>query len=184
MKISWVLADSAQLDPTIDISELKNIGPCWGGWQTWRSWSTDNVICHDQSQARNLISKNFHTRCNLFLQASVYQELDRPAGVKLYQGEFHQEVDHPDDIISMHLAAGNSDIVLLVGFDLQIRNLDHDKLAKHKWHNYTQYVLHMFNGNPNIQWVLLDHSNNIDKQLKKVPNLQFDTLENVLVQFK
>ena len=184
MRISWVLADSAHLDPTIDIAELKNIGPCWGGWVTWRAWSTDNVVCHDPLQARNLISKNFHSRCNLFLPAETYQELDRPAGVKLYQGEFHQEVDHPDDIVSMHLASSNSDVILLVGFDLQLRNLDHDKLAKHKWHNYKQYILHILTGNLNTQWVILDHPNKIDPELKRVPNLQFDTLENVISQFK
>ena len=109
MRITWVLADTAQLDPTIDIAELKNIGPFWGSWKTWRSWTTDNVICHDVHQARNLVVKNFHSRCNLFLPATAYQDLDRPTGVQLYQGNFHQDIDRPDDIVSMHLASKNSD---------------------------------------------------------------------------
>ena len=183
MRITWALADTAHLDPTVDIVKLKNLGPLWGGWQTWRSWSTDNVVCHDTSQAVNLVSKNFHTRCNMYIPMSAYQEANRPSGVQLYQGDFHQLVDHPDDIVSMHLASSSSDIVLLFGFDLRPRNLDHDKLAKHKWHNYKQYILHIIKGNPTVQWVILDHAPEIEKELEGLPNLLFDTLNNVLTQF-
>jgi hypothetical protein len=183
MKITWCLADAAELDPTIEVGQLKNIGPIWGGWRTWRSWNTDNVVCHDLAQARNLVTRNFHTRCNMYLPSSSYQELDRPVGVKLYQGDFHQLVDSPDDIVSMHLAGANSDIVLLVGFDLQPKYLDHDKMAKHKWHNYKQYVLHLIKDNPGVQWVILDHPKPIEKELQGLPNLLFDTLSNVLTQF-
>lgn len=183
MKITWVLSDVAEVNPAIDIERLKNIGPFWGGWRTWRSYNTDNVICYTESEARNLITRNFHTRCNLYLPDSVYQKVDRPADVKLYQGEFHEIVDHPDEIVSMHLAAASSDIVLLVGFDLSPRNLEHDKMAKHKWHNYVQYFLHIIKGNPEVQWVLLDHKTDTEKVLKNLPNLQFDNLDNVLTQF-
>ena len=37
--------------------------------------------------------------------------------------------------------------------------------------------------NAKVQWVLLDHNNDIEKVLKDLPNLQFDTLDNVLTQF-
>ena len=183
MNITWALADAAQLDPSIDLVKLKNVGPIWGGWRTWRAWTTDNDVCHDIDQARNLVSKNFHTRCNMYVPAPAYQELDRPTGVQLYQGDFHQLVDHPDDIVSMHLASSTSDIVLLVGFDLQPRDLGADKLAIHKWHNYKQYVLHLIKDNPTVQWVILDHSDQIEKMFKDLPNLLFDKLDNVLTQF-
>ena len=183
MKISWVLAAAAEVNPAIEIERLKNIGPFWGGWRTWRSYQTDNVICHEESEARDLITRNFHARCNLFLPEEVYQTVDRPAGVKLYQGKFHELVDNSDEIVSMHLAAASSDIVLLTGFNLSARNLDHDRMAKHKWHNYVQYFLHIIKGNPEVQWVLLDHGNSIEKVLQSLPNLQFDTLDNVLTQF-
>lgn len=183
MKITWVLADTAEVNPAIEIERLKNIGPFWGGWRTWRSYNTDNVICHEESEARNLITRNFHTRCNMYMPDVVYQKVDRPDNVRLYQGEFHELVDHPDEIVSMHLAAAASDIVLLVGFDLAPRNLDHDKMARHKWHNYVQYFLHIIKGNPKVQWVLLDHKADTEKVLKDLPNLQFDTLDNVLTQF-
>ena len=183
MRISWVLSDTAEINPAIEIEHLKNIGPFWGGWRTWRSYNTDNVICHTELEARDLVTRNFHARCNMYLQDSVYQKVDRPENVKLYQGEFHEMVDHPDEIVSMHLAAASSDIVLLIGFDLSPRNLDHDRMAKHKWHNHVQYVLHIIKGNPDVQWVLLDHSSEIEKVLKELPNLMFDSLNNVLKQF-
>ncbi len=183
MKISWVVSDNAVIDPTVELDSLKNIGPLWGGWRTWRTFQTDNVICHTDSDAKNLVSKNFHNRCNLYLPQAVYQTANRPANVKLYNGEFHELVDHPDEIVSMHLASAASNIVLLLGFDISPKNLEHDRLAKHKWHNYKQYILQIFAANNSVQWVLLDHSAEVEKEIKKVPNLQFDTLENVLSQF-
>ena len=182
MKINCVIADSVASDVTIDINSLKNVGPIWGGWKTWRSCQTDNVICHNDADARNLISKNFHQRCNMYLPNSKYQELGRPAGVKLYQGDFHLDVDHPDEIVAMHLASQNSDIVLMIGFNLSVRVLD-SKLSQHNWHVYKNYVRQIINDSPDVQWVLLDHPTDIELEFKKLPNLQFDSLETVVAQF-
>lgn len=184
MRITWVLADAANVNPSIDLERLKSIGPFWGGWRTWRSYATDNVVCYTELEIRDLISRNFHTRCNMYLPESVFQAVDRPSGVKLYQGNFHEAIDSPDELVSMHLASSVSDIVLLVGFDLQPKNIENDRLALHKRHNYVQYFTHIITGNPGAQWVLLDHPAAIESPLKKVSNLQFDTLENVLTQFK
>lgn len=184
MRISWVLSDSAVIDPTLDIDRLKDIGPIWGGWRTWRSYATDNVVCHVESEARDLISKNFHTRCNMYLPEALYQLLDRPNKINLYRGEFCDIIDQSDEIVSMHLAAASSDIVLLVGVDISLKDLEYNKLDKHNRYNYMQYFLHVVKGTPTVQWVLLDHTGDIEPALKKVSNLQFDTLENVLLQFK
>lgn len=183
MRISWVLANNVNINPAIDLEKLKAIGPFWGGWRTWRSYQTDNVICHEESEARDLLGKNFHSRCNMYLPEKVYQSIDRPSGIKLYQGTFHELVDNPDEIVSMHLASTVSDVILLAGFDVSPKS-NLDKLATHKWHNYVQYFYHILLQNPELQWVLLDHLGNIESVLKKVPNLQFDTLENVLAQFR
>lgn len=183
MKITWVLADAAEINPAIDLERLRSIGPFWGGWRTWRSHNTDNVICHTESEARNLVTRNFHSRCNMYLPESAYQKVDRPDGVNLYQGEFHEIVDHPDEIVSMHLASASSDIVLLIGFNIAPKNLEHDRMARHKWHNYVQYFLHIIKGNPSVQWVMLDHPGDVEKELAQLPNLLFDTLDSVLKQF-
>lgn len=183
MRISWVIADAAQLDPTVDLVALKNIGPMWGGWQTWRSWATDNVVCHDAAQARNLVSNNFHKRCNMYVSAANYRDLNRPTDIHLYQGDFHQIVNNPDDIVSMHLASLTNDIILLFGYDLTLHTPDSDKLSKHKWHNYTQYFMHIITDSPDVQWVLLDHIIDKEHELNKVSNFQIDTLKNILTQF-
>lgn len=184
MKITWVLSDTVDIDPTVDLDQLKNIGPFWGGWRTWRSYHTDNVVCHEVSEARNLVSKNFHTRCNLYIPSSFFGEVGRPDNVRVYNGEFHEIVDHPDSIVSMHLAAAHSDIVLLLGFDISPKQLDSDRLARHKWHNHCQYVYHIIKGNAQVQWVVLDHPPKIEKIFKDLPNLLFDSTANVLTQFK
>ena len=183
MRINWVLADAAEINPAIDLERLKNIGPFWAGWRTWRSYNTDNVVCHEESDARNLISRNFHSRCNMYLPEGVYQAVDRPMGVKLYHGEFHEIVDHPDEIVAMHLASTKADIVLLLGFDLGVKPDLTDRLAKHNWHVYKNYVRQLIVDSPDVQWVLLDNNTEIEKEFKKIPNLLFDKLENVLTQF-
>lgn len=179
MKISWAVADSVATDPTLDIEKIKNLGPIWGGWRTWRSCSTDNVICHRLEDARTLISKNFHTRCNMYIPQSSYQDLDRPSNVKLYHGEFHVNVESPDEIVAMHLASSNSDIVLLVGYDLEEKQFD-DKLSQHNWHVYKNYVRELITSTPHVQWVLLNCTGQIDKIFQKIENLQFDTMQNIL----
>ena len=180
MKINWVVADSLAADPTVETEKLKAVGPIWGGWKTWRSCDTDNVICHQLTDARTLISRQFHQRCNMHLPQSLYQDLERPTGVKLYQGNFHLDVGNPDEIVAMHLAADNCDIVLLLGFDLTEKSLDHDKLAKHKWHVYKNYVRQIITDKTDVQWVLLDHPGIAAPEFKDLSNLQFDSLSNVL----
>ena len=179
MKINWVMADSVATDPTLDVDKIKNVGPIWGGWKTWRSCHTDNVICHDINDARKLISKNFHSKCNMYLPQTAYHDLNRPDNVKLYQGNFHLDVQNADEIVSMHLAANNCDIVLLVGFDLTEKKLD-DKLAKHQWHVYKNYIRQIVADRSDIQWVLLDAPGSISLDFKDLSNLQLDTISNVL----
>jgi len=181
MKLSWVVADAVATDPTIDIEKLKTIGPIWGGWKTWRSCATDNVICHELADARQLVSRNFHTRCNLYLPASNYQAVDRPSDIKVYQGDFQLEVEHPDEIVAMHLASQTSDIVLLLGFELlEHSKNDADKLTNHKWHVYKHHIRQIIADKSDVQWVLLDQTDQLDKIFKALPNLQLDTLSNIV----
>jgi len=113
MNISWVLADLATADPTVDIAEFKKLGAFWGSWRTWRAFQTDNVVCHEQRKADELLQRNFQTNCNFYISNSVYTSLDRPNGVCLYEGSFVHDVDHQEEIVAMHLAATTNDIVLL-----------------------------------------------------------------------
>lgn len=181
MKISWVISSSFVLDPLIKIEDLKNIGSFWGSYRTWRSNSTDNVICYNQNQAKDLIDRSFHKRCNFYIPKSAYQFLNRPIGVQLFDGEFQHDVAGlEDDIISMHLASGSSDIILLLGFDFSEPIPNPDKLLEHQAHNYRQLTKQVIVSSPDIQWVLVDHSKPVRKDLTELSNLTIDTLSNVL----
>lgn len=179
MRINWVLSNSATFAPEIDVDQLKNVGPFWGGWQTWRSCATDNVICYDLDRAGALLKRNFQQGCNFFIPNSIYQTLERPLGVRLYDGNFVDiEVDNREDIVAMHLAASQSDIVLLVGFTLTAVEKTEDRLANHRANNYVNLVKHAIAGTPKTQWVLLDHTGELDKDIANLPNLTQDTLIN------
>jgi len=180
MNINFVLSNQAQLDPTIDIARVKELGSFWGGWRTWRACQTDNVICHDQSKAAELIKRDFHRTCNFYIPNSVYSSLDRPAGVKLYEGTFIHDLDNHEDIVAMHLCAGAGDIVLLLGFDFAEQAKLEDRLAQHRAHNYRSLTRQVIVDNPTTQWVVLDHPAEFRKDLQTLPNLGRDTLINIL----
>jgi hypothetical protein len=180
VNISWVISESAVLDPLIRTDQLKQLGSIWGSWKTWRSYQTDNVVCYDMLRADELIKRNFYQQCNFYIANSHYGQLGNPAGVKVYEGNFDLEIDNPEDIIAMHLAASVSNIVLLLGFDLGKGVLKNDKLAEHRAHNYRSLTKQAIKNNPDVQWVLIDSTEPIRKDLLELPNLGTDTLANIL----
>ena len=183
MNISWVLSNSAIIDPTVDIKGLKELGSLWGGWKTWRACQTDNVICDDPARARELLDRSFHHNCNFYIPNSLYTVLDRPQGVKVYEGEFQHDVDNHEDIVAMHLATSTSDIILLLGFDFGTQPKLEDRLAEHRAHNYRSLTRQAILNHPNVQWVVIDHQPEFRKDLLDMPNLGKDTLPNVLKMF-
>lgn len=183
MKISWIFANSTVLDPVIDISAIKDIGPTWGSWRTWRGCQTDNVICHELRQAQELIQREFQSQCNFYIPQTVFTQLGQPSGVQLFDGDFKMELDNPEEIIAMHLSASQSDIVLLMGFDWTKKDLSTDRLVAHRTNNYRNLVKHAIANNSNTQWVLLDNDNNLIDEIKNLPNLSFDRFDNVLKIF-
>lgn len=180
MKISWVVADNIVLDPTLDITKIKDIGPIWGSWRTWRSCSTDNVICYDKEKAVELLERQFQTLCNLYLPDSAYQFLNRPAGVKLFGGDFTQDISNKDEVVALHLAASTSEIVLLLGFNWQPEPKLEDRLDEHRAYIRRQLIKHAISDNQNTQWVLIDHKADLMPELDDLPNLTQDTLKNVI----
>jgi hypothetical protein len=180
LNISWVLADGVDLDPTQELEPLKQAGPFWGSWRTWRAYQTDNVICHDPAKVDELLNRAFQAACNFYISYATFQALDCPLGVKVYQGDFVHEVGHQEEIIAMHLAASVSDIVLLLGFDLQEQEKNPDKLTEHRAHVYRTMVKHVVEDNPEVQWVLVDHPGDIMKMLVNLPNLNKDTMDTAL----
>jgi hypothetical protein len=132
-----------------------------------------------QGKAQELIKRSFQTTCNFYIPNELFVSLDRPDGVNLYEGKFPDNVQ-PEEIVAMHLAASVSDIVLLLGFDLQEQEKNPDKLIEHHAHVYRTMVKHVIEGNPEVQWVLVDHPGDIMKMLVNLPNLSQDTMSTAL----
>lgn len=179
MNISWVFADTIELDPLFDLQAVKDVGPIWGSWKTWRSCQTDNVVCHDLNKTRELLQRNFQTRCNFFIPNNAWTVLERPDGVNLYEGSFVDEFQ-PEEIIAMHLAGSQNDIVLLLGFDWSEKPKNANRLTEHQYQAYRALILHAMEQNPTTQWVLVDHSEPVMKMLNKLENLTKDSIENCL----
>ena len=179
-KISWVLADSAVLDPTQDIEELKRLGKFWGSWRTWRAYQTDNVICHDIVKASELVQRKFQNSCNLYIPDSVHANLDRPNGVQVYAGEFVHDVVRQEEIVAMHLAATTSDIVIMLGWDLTELAPNTDRLLTNQAQHHRNLVRQALSDYNQIQWVVVDHAGPIDPNLTDLDNVVTDTLATVL----
>jgi len=179
VNINWVLSNHVDLDPTVDLARLKSVGSFWGSWRTWRACQTDNVICHAGVQARDLINKQFPSVCNFYVSNAVLEALHSPKQVFGYGGEFSHEVHEQDEIVAMHLAAGASDIVLLLGFDWTVKPMPKDADKKLLRHNYINLIREAIAGNAQTQWVLIDHVGEIMPELAMLPNLTRDTMVNV-----
>jgi hypothetical protein len=184
MNINWVLANQVVVDPLYNIDEMKSIGSFWGGWQTWRSCQTDNVICHDLQKAQDLVKRNFHTLCNLHVPSSSFVALDRPDRVRLYEGEFKHEVYNKEELVAMHLAATTSDIILLLGFNWETPKDTGDRLQNHYDHNYFGLTKEVIKNHPLVQWVLVDHIADVTVDFKTLPNLTRESLTGVLSLLK
>ena len=180
MNISWVLADNVALDPTQELEPLKQVGPFWGSWRTWRACQTDNVICHNLSRADELLKRAFQAACNFYIPNSAYIALDRPLGVQIYEGDFVHDLDRREEIVAMHLSASRSDIVLLVGFDFTERPRNPDSIQEHQEQHHRGLAMQAIKDNADTQWVLIDHPGKIHPVMSDLPNLTQDTMPNVL----
>ena len=178
MQVSWIFSAGYQLPPEVDIESVKNIGPIWGSWQTWRSASTDNVICHDRKQAEALVARQFQTRANLYLPQAWYTELGRPSNVNWYDGNYAVEMDNIDDCIAMHLAAVNSNVILLMGFDLVEPQKNDDRMQMHRNQNRHTVLYQTVKTNSSVQWVVVDSK--LDKTYAQLSNITCDKLPSVL----
>jgi hypothetical protein len=181
MRVSWIVADNFA-STTVDPEQLKTVGPIWGSWRTWRAWSTDNVLCHDLPRAQELLQRAFHAVCNFYVPNRHYSALNRPIGVNVYEGDFPGEMDNPEQIVAMHLAAASSDLILLLGYDLTEITAE-DRFERHKQTNYMNAFRATLNTYPEIQFVLIDHPGDLDKSFRTITNLTCDKYETVLQLF-
>jgi hypothetical protein len=180
MNISWVIADSAELDPTQNINALKKLGPIWGSWRTWRAYQTDNVVCHNQTKAAELVKREFQKHCNFYIPDSINIALGRPAGVRLYAGDFVHDVIRQEEIVALHLAATTSDIVLLLGWDLAKLKSNTDRLESNQAQHHRNLFHQAVKDYNQTQWVVVDHPEPLASTLLVLENLVSDTMATVL----
>ncbi len=180
MRINIVYAAGFQLPPALTAARMKDIGPTWGSWRTWRSCDTDNVVCHDLGQARELYQRAVQAVCNFYIPQKFYPAMNRPTGVKIYQGDFVQETVDLEDVICMHLVSDLSDLVLMFGFDLCNPGPIDDRMDRHRMTNRFGLIRQAMMSAKDVQWILVDHAQTLDTAFDTVPNLTCDTTENVL----
>lgn len=180
MRINWVFASTWTPDPDLDLEKLYKIGPSWGSWKTWRSCSTHNVVCHDMTRAKILVERQFQTKCNLYVPHQHYGALGRPGQIQLYHGDYQQSTVDIEDIVAVHLAAANSDIVLMTGFDLRAQP-DHDHASDRvQWRNQMGLLSSAVASAAAVQFVLVDHPTPLGKSFDHLKNLTCDKLQNML----
>ena len=179
MKISWLVSAQYQLDPVINPEQMKSVGPIWGSWKTWRGCATDNVVCHQQQKARELLDRAFQAVCNFHVPRSLYEPLGRPVGVKLYDGDFDREVDDIEDIVAMHLSASNSDVILLLGFDLAKPTAATDRMQQHRLTNRHGLQRAAMANHTQTQWVAIDCTDP-DQNYTALANFTCDSMKNAL----
>lgn len=171
MKISWLFSENTDLGPHVDVKELHNLAPIWGGWRTWRGYGTDNVICYDVAQALTLLEQDYQKVCNLYIHHTAWEKANKPAGVHAFGGDFPIDVQHPDDIVGMHLAAGQNQIVLMIGFSLA---------QQQPVTPYVELIAQSVRTNSKTQWVLVDHPKDLLSPFAGLKNITCDTMNNVL----
>jgi hypothetical protein len=179
MNISWIVSSTYVFPNDIDINKVKAIGPIWGSWRSWKYCHTDNVVCDDFGQAQVLCKRAMQAVCNLYLPRRLYQDLMRPQGVRWYDGEFSQEVNSIEDIISMHLAAPQNDIILLVGFDLATPSASGDTMSDHRLRNQLGLTRQIIADNLQTQWVVIDHVQKFDPAFGSMKNIMPDSMTNI-----
>ena len=176
MNIVWAVSNTYP-KKSINPEDLREIGSLWGGWKSYRSWATDNVICHDLKKAKDLVKRKFQEKTNFYIPKSFYPEVGRPTNVKLYDGDFPGTIPQPEELIALHLCSQVADVVLLLGYDLS-EPKNKKNLPDYK--NYISALRGALELYEDTQFVLVNMRSDLPEQLTEYTNLTVDTLENVI----
>ncbi len=178
MRISWVISQEIP-DDALDINIVKGVSASWGSWSTWKRYKTDNCICTNTAEAKELIKRAFHAVCNFYIMQESYNKVGGPIGVKLFDGQFKNEtVSNKDDIVALNLVAPNNDIVLMSGFNFSPLDND-DPLALLIREEYYFNINELMKTHELVQFVLVDYTHELADWAKKLPNLSTDKIESV-----
>lgn len=164
MNIAWVIAEKYLLPPKIPTSALNDAAPIWASWRLWRTYNIDNTVCYQDTDVEQVIDQGYHEVSNLYISETAWQKLQKPTGVKCFGGSFPKSIAQSEDVIAVHLAAAQNDLILLLGFDLADA--------------YSIFYTGLIENTPDKQWVIVD--NTVPKNFSSLSNLTCDKLQNVL----
>lgn len=172
MNISWVLAEYAILPANISAQTLNSVAPVWSSWRNVRGYQVDNAVCYDTQTAQQLINHDWHQLCNLYVPTELQQQIEK-SPVYSFGGTFDLDLTSKDDIVCLHLAASQNQVVLLLGFDFTVSNNPAQI-------TYLDLIYSTINLYPDVQWVLVNQSDNLYNKFKQLTNLTCDSIHNVL----
>lgn len=181
MNVNWVISASVATrhDWRDYPQKMKSIGPIWGSWRTWMDFGTDNAVCHDAVRSSELINRAFHAVTNLYVYRRHAQDLGNIRSLHLYDGDYDHSCLDIEDIVSLHLAAMRSDMILMLGFDFGRIESNPDPDLQQQMVNQKGLMRGLM-ANSDAQWVAIDHDVTPDPAFANLANFTRDTMENVL----
>jgi hypothetical protein len=179
LRICWIISQDIPnnlIDPVV----IKDTGTSWGSWLTHSIYSPDNCICSNTTEAKALIQHSIQDVCTLYIMKESYSHLGKPAGVKLFNGQFKNNlISNKDDIIALNLAVPEADLVLLAGFNFgPLLNTD-EKGPREARLEYYFNVREIIQGHPQTQFVLVEYTGGLASWAQELDNLTEDTVESV-----
>ena len=171
MNLNWVLAEHAVLASSVTGNSLNNTAPVWSSWRHVRGYQVDNAVCYNPSVAQQLIDQEWHKLCNLYVPDAVIQK-NPTSPVRAFAGSFDVNIPSQDDIVCIHLAAAQSNVVLLLGFDL-------DSSTSEK-QTYIDLIYAVMDSYPTVQWVMIDPIGKPEPRFFELTNFTCDSIQNVL----
>ena len=177
MNVVWIIGQEIK-DGIIEPTVISDIGPSWGSYRTWQEYKTDNCVCNDLRDAKDLIKRGFNTVCNLYLPEVFYTELGRPANVQLFGGTFDNDnYPYKDDLVAINLGCLHADIVLMIGFDLSEITLAGTEYTDRA--NYYLNIKGYIEKHPEKQFVLINNIKEISNVFDSLDNLNEDSVDSV-----
>ena len=178
MRISWVIGQEIPAN-ALDVKVVKEVASSWGSWSTWKQYKTDNCICTNESESKELLRRAFHAVCNFYIMQDSYNRVGSPAGVKLFDGTFKNDsIANKDDIVALNLVAPNNDIVLMSGFDFSPLDVN-DPLTMITREEYYFNINELMKTHSTVQFVLVDYTHELAMWAKELPNLSVDDMDSV-----
>lgn len=171
MNLNWVLAEHAVLPGSVTGSRLNSAAPIWSSWRQVRGYQVDNAVCYDSTLAQRLIDQGWNQLCNLYVPESVVQKNPR-SNVNVFGGTFDLNIPSQDDVVCVHLAAAQSNVVLLLGFDLDRSTVQQQ--------TYVDLIYTAINSYTTVQWVMVDCYGKPEPKFFELKNFTCDSVENVL----